>query len=86
MNARYRDERVAGSSLRDASVLRMGTMSRHVRSAIGAPIQVVLLADHCRFSVPRLFTRSDSWLLMVLGPLLVKKGHGMGEKAGLQLA
>ena len=45
MPATYRDERVAGSWFRDTSVLRIDTISRHVRSAIGAPIQEVLLAD-----------------------------------------
>ena len=31
--------------------------------------------------------RSDAYVVeMVLGPLLVKEGHGMGERAGFQLA
>lgn len=61
MNARYRDERAAAIWLRDASVLRIGTLSRHVRSAIGAPIQKVLLADQSVDSPSsRRFMRSDA--------------------------
>ena len=85
MNARYRDERVAGSWLWDTRVLRIGTMSRHVQSAIGAPIQQVLLADQIGVSPSRAwFMRSDACIVeMMLRPLLVKEGHGMGERAGV---
>ena len=58
VNARYRDERAARIWLRDASVLRIGTISRHVWSAIGAPIQEVLLASGSTGAI----LRPESWL------------------------
>lgn len=62
MNARYRDERAAGIWLRDASVLRIGTTSRHVRSVIGAPMQEVLSADQrVDFPFRGLVARSDAF-------------------------
>lgn len=72
-------------------MLRIDTISRHVRSAIGAPIQEVLLADRTvQVSVlDVVLCGSDAYVVveMVLGPLLVKEGHGMGRKGtGSQLA
>lgn len=65
-------------------MLRIDTISRHVRSAIGAPIQEVLLADGTvQVSVlDVVLCGSDAYVVveMVLGPLLVKEGHGMGRK------
>ena len=44
--------------------------------------------SNCRFSVPLCDLCGQTLVVvqMVLGPLLVKEGHGMGERAGLQLA
>ena len=80
MRARYRDERVAGSWARETSVLRIDGMSRHVRSAIGAPIPEPVLADQIVDSPSwAWFTRSDAYVVeVVLGPLLVNEGHGTG--------
>ena len=76
---------VSGSG--NASVLRVGTISRHVRSAIGAPVQEGLLAAQRVDSSSRSWSsRSDALIVeMVLGPLLVKEGHEVGEKAGLSI-
>ena len=85
LRTRYRDERVAGSWARETSVLRIDTMSRHVRSAIGAPIPELVLADQNVDSPSCVwFTRSDAYAVeVVLGPLLVKEGHGMGAELSI---
>lgn len=74
MNARYRDERIAGSWLWDASVLRIDTRSRHVRSAIGAPIQEVLLVDQCLDSPSRKVV--DAVTLIVVDGARTSIGQG----------
>ena len=78
----------AGSWARETSVLRIDTTSRHVRSAIGAPIPELVLADQNVDSPSWVwFTRSDAYAVeLVLGPLfprLVKEGHGMGVEVQL---
>lgn len=81
MKARYRDERVAGSWAQETSVLRIDTMSRHIRSAIGAPIPELVLADQIVDSPSGCGSRGQTLVLLrwVLGTLLVKEGHGMGQ-------
>ena len=85
MRARYRDERVAGSWARETSVLRIDAMSRHVRSAIGAPIPGLVLADQIVESPSCVwFTRSDAYAVeVVLGPLLVKEGTWNGVELSI---
>lgn len=85
MNARCRDERAAAVWIRGASVLRLGTI---VPSAIGAPNQEVVRADQMSLLRPGVGLRGQTLLVveLVLGPLLVKEGHEVGEEAGLQLA
>ena len=85
MKARYRDERVAGSWARETSVLRIGTMSRHIRSAIGAPIPELVLAAQFIDSPSWVwFTRSDAYAVEVGARTSVGQG-GTWNGAELQL-
>lgn len=68
-------------------MLRIDTISTHVQSAIGAPIQGVLLADQTSSVRPGVMYAVRRLVVeMVLGPLLVKEGHEVGEGVGLRLA